>query len=405
MDVRTGLSYWQAIGPPAITFPPLQDDRACEVLVVGGGITGALVSHYLIAEGVETVLIDRDQPGVGSTAASTGLLQYEIDTPLIDLARKVGESRAVHAYRSGLSAIDQLEGLVANLGYDDQPHPCGFSRRRSLYFASRWWHRRRVEREFEMRRRYGFAVDYLTSTELAEVSTIHAPCAIRSSGDAQIDAYQFTQKLLTRSAELGLAVFGETKLIKLDETSEGVIAQTAEGRVRARRVVYATGYESGKHLSRTVGRLLSTYVLVSEPTESFAGWPEGQLIWESARPYFYARQTDDGRAIIGGQDTAYSDDHEDPALTQRQFIKLQCRFTELFPQISFTPAFGWAGTFGETKDGMAYIGIPPGKRHSYFALGYGGNGITFSIIAARLIADLYLGRKNPDAEVFAFERP
>ena len=40
----------------------------------------------------------------------------------------------------------------------------------------------------------------------------------------------------------------------------------------------------------------------------------------------------------------------------------------------------------------------------FFALGYGGNGITFSVIAAKIITDLYLGRPNPDADIFRFDR-
>ena len=64
----------------------------------------------------------------------------------------------------------------------------------------------------------------------------------------------------------------------------------------------------------------------------------------------------------------------------------------------------WAGTFGETKDGLAYIGAHPRLPHAYFALGYGGNGITYSLIAAEIIRDDILGRKNPAAKIFAFGR-
>jgi glycine/D-amino acid oxidase-like deaminating enzyme len=67
-------------------------------------------------------------------------------------------------------------------------------------------------------------------------------------------------------------------------------------------------------------------------------------------------------------------------------------------------AFAWAGTFGATKDGLAYIGVSPEAPHAYFALGYGGNGITYSMIAARIIADLYQGVPNADAQLFRFER-
>lgn len=75
----------------------------------------------------------------------------------------------------------------------------------------------------------------------------------------------------------------------------------------------------------------------------------------------------------------------------------------LFPRINLDVSYPWAGTFGETKDGLAYIGQTPEFPHAYFAFGYGGTGITFSVIAAKIITDLYLGRPNPDADIFWFE--
>ena len=54
----------------------------------------------------------------------------------------------------------------------------------------------------------------------------------------------------------------------------------------------------------------------------------------------------------------------------------------------------WGGTFGETEDGLPYIGTARQFPHGYFALGYGGNGITFSWIAANLLLDRFLERPN-----------
>ena len=89
---------------------------------------------------------------------------------------------------------------------------------------------------------------------------------------------------------------------------------------------------------------------------------------------------------------------------ERRAARLIARFEKLFPGVHYTPACVWAGTFGETKDGLAYLGQPAGRPRAYFALGYGGNGITFSAIAARLISDLVAGRTNADASVFRFGR-
>jgi glycine/D-amino acid oxidase-like deaminating enzyme len=239
-----------------------------------------------------------------------------------------------------------------------------------------------------------------------ERSCLTAPGALYSVGDGQVDPYRLTHCALRSAQSKGLRAFANTSVDAIrDDLQPGTtILETAHGRIIAQQIVFATGYVSHQYTQQDVGTLHSTYAAVSEPVPAFCGWPDQCLIWETARPYFYARQTDDGRAMIGGEDTPFFDDHAQEQMLEGQTARLQARFRELFPQIDFKPAYAWAGTFGETKDGLAYIGNAPGSESRYFALGYGGNGITFSVIAARLITDLIVKRPNNDAAVFRFGR-
>lgn len=397
--LRSGRSLWSELAGAAPIYRELSGDTECEVLVVGAGITGALIAHHLAKVGVQVVLVDRHELGRGSTAASTGLLQYEIDTPLIELIAKVGEESAVRAYRRGLTAIDEIEQLVAELDGD-----CGFARRESLYFCSHAGDHRDLEQEYECRRHFGFHVELLTGGQLLEQSTIRAEGAIRSYGDAQVDPLQLTFHLIKSAVAAGARVHARTKVERIEETDSQVVAHAAQGRIRAGKIVYAAGYESQRFLPRPAGSLHSTYALASRANLVVPGWPAESLLWETARPYFYGRRTADGRVIVGGEDTDFADDHSRDSLVERKIEKLVLRFQSLFPGVDLSPEFSWAGTFGETSDGLAYIGQLPDRPRAYFALGYGGNGITFSVIAAQLIADLYRGRPNPDAEVFRFGR-
>lgn len=404
MDLHTGRPIW-AIRDDAQHTPTYLKARGeirCEVLVVGGGVSGALIGRLLTERGADVVVVDRRTPGFGSTFASTGLLQYEVDTPLEELIDLVGREHAVRAYRRGLTAIDEIERLVDQL--DDR---ASFTRRESLYFAGSIWHRRALRREFELRRELGFDVEWLTRAELGERTTIKAPAAMLSGGDAEIDPFRLTQALLRAAVQGGMRVFGDTAIATVDESRAGadaIVATTDEAVICAKQVVWATGYEVGESLPKMPGRLRSTYAAASVPTSECEGWPEGWLLWETARPYFYARRTIDGRIIIGGEDTSYREDHASESRIERKTAKLRRRFAKLFPKIPFEQACAWGGTFAETKDGLAYIGRVPERPHSYAALGYGGNGITFSMIAAKLIADLITGRPNEDEAVFRFER-
>ena len=64
----------------------------------------------------------------------------------------------------------------------------------------------------------------------------------------------------------------------------------------------------------------------------------------------------------------------------------------------------WSGTFDTTSDGLPLIGPVPGAKGVYAAYGYGGNGITFSFLAAELIGDLIAGRTSPLLRDFALDR-
>lgn len=398
--LRTGTPLWRAIGPPALAFPALDEPLHCEVAILGGGVTGALVAYDLARHGVEVVVLDRDELGLGSTAASTGLLQYEIDVPLADLIKQVGETHAVYAYRRGLRAIDEIEALTADLAA-----PCGFVRRNTLCLASSEPDARDLRREIECRQHFGFEVRNLESPELKELSGFQAVSAMLSFGDAEIDPYQLTQALLAAGQAQGARYFSKTEVVSLQESPGETLLKTRGGvALRAKAVMLCTGYAARELLKSAPGDLNSTYVVSAQHIDQASKWPGGFLVWETARPYFYARQTSDGHIILGGGDTSGPFDHRDAALLERKAEEILRRFAELYPGAKVEPEYVWGGTFAETEDGLPFIGKIPDQDRIYAALGYGGNGITFGVIAAKLLTDLFFGKPNVEEGVFRFGR-
>jgi glycine/D-amino acid oxidase-like deaminating enzyme len=397
MDLHSGQPIWLIYDQRAFSFDSLSIDLNCDVAIIGGGVTGALLADRLTREGREVVLLDQRTPGVGSTLASTGLLQYALDQPLHRLIDTVGKDRAVHAYRRSLAAIDELEALVA--AYPDK---CRLRRRPSYYLASRLWHLRALRREYRCLKAHGLPVDFVTRRQLRAMGVRSAYGAIRSASDGDVDPLCLTQRALMSAVGRGLRAFSGTRVEKITESENHIALVTDVGAtVRCDHVVIATGYEAQQFLALDSVNLQSTYVAVSKPMPDHAEWPEEALFWETARPYFYARRLQDGRAIIGGADTAFHDDHERQRLIDRKVQRLLRRFHRLFPQLEFVLDGQWAGTFAETATSLPLIGRVKSHPRRYMALGYGGNGITFSMIAARLIADLIAGRSNPDECVFA----
>ena len=108
LDLRTGRAVWGAYRAPRVPAAPLRADARTDVLVVGMGISGAMVAEALTAAGHAVMLIDRRGPVLGSTAATTALVQFEIDTPLLPAGRAIGRDRAERAWRRSRLAVDNL---------------------------------------------------------------------------------------------------------------------------------------------------------------------------------------------------------------------------------------------------------------------------------------------------------
>jgi len=402
VDLRSGCTFWPDLTPNVPRYGPLGRDLSCDVAILGGGITGALAAYFLTREGLHAVMLDRRPVSAGSTAASTGLLQYELDTLLVDLTERIGQDRALRAYRVSHDSLERFPELVQDVG-----DACGLARRPSLYLASGDADVDKLRRECEARRSIGIDVEFLSEASVRERFPFSRPAALWSAKAMEVDPYRLTHRLIARAVGRGLEVFAGTEATTYESHGDGVTLRTADGpTVRARHVVFATGYETPTFLADGVCScaLKCTFAMVSQPLDSFSGWPERCLIWESAHPYFYLRTTPDGRAMLGGEDEDFADPKRRDGLIGAKAQTLAKKFRAMFPAIEMTPDCAWAGTFAETADGLPYVGTVPQFPRGYFALGYGGNGITFSLVAARIITDGIMRRPNGDADLFAFRR-
>jgi glycine/D-amino acid oxidase-like deaminating enzyme len=401
MDLTSGAPFWIVNDGLLATYPRLKQDRRCDVAVIGGGITGALVAHRFAREGIHVVLVEGREIGFGSTGATTALIQYEIDTHLCELIDQVGEAAAVRCYELCQEAVRGIERLATEEGDN-----CGYQQKKSLYLASRPRDGRALQEEYAARRRAGIEVEFLTDRDIQDRFSFRRPAALLSQLAGEADAFRLTHKLIAAATKLGLEVHDRTVVSAFNPHKAGVEIRSTDGyRIQAKKVVFATGYETPEFLDQKIVKLTSTFALATAPVQSFEGWGEERcLIWETARPYFYARTTQDGRAIIGGADKPFATAHKQEKLIRSQSGKLKAQFARLFPAIPVDVDWSWGGTFGETQDGLPYIGTVRQFPHGYFALGYGGNGITFSYIAAELLVDLFLERRNPDWDIFRFDR-
>ena len=400
MDLRSDNPYWLLRKGIRYSYPSLKRDLNKDVIVIGSGISGSLVAYALQQAGMEVAIIDRRHVGMGSTVASTALLQYEIDTPMHELAEMVGLDRAYIAYELCRKAIYDLGKIYMKVKSDSQ-----FAFKPSFQYASFKNHIQPHYKEFELRKQLGFDVQWLDGSDIQRMFGMKAGGGILSADGAEVDAFAFTNDILYYLNRRGVEVYDQTTISEIKPHSNGVELKTYGGhRIRCKKLVMACGYESQNYIPFTVCKLHSTYAIVSEMNEHNNHWYKDAMIWETSHPYTYMRTTFDHRILAGGADDEWYDPKKRDRVLPQKAKLLHKRFKKLFPRIDFATDFMWAGTFAVTKDGLPFIGTIRQKPNTYFALGFGGNGITFSMVAAEILRDQLCGKKNEYAEIFQFNR-
>jgi len=223
MDLHSGLPYWIVRNSLLDYFHPLEDDLSTDIVIVGSGITGALMAHELCRAGIECCVIDKRSIATGSSAASTALLQYEIDVPLCRMAKIISEENAATAYHACLQSISDIKKVLKETGVD-----AGFEQLSSIFYASSSADNKLLEQEYEIRQKHELPVNLLKKQEIRKRYKVKVPGnALVNETSAQMDAYRAATGLLTyHMKENGLKVFTHTNIKKCTETSDGCIMIT-----------------------------------------------------------------------------------------------------------------------------------------------------------------------------------
>ncbi|WP_160005362.1 FAD-binding oxidoreductase [Rhizobium sp. 18055] len=396
--LMSGCSLWGKAGTRPV-FRPLDDHLKVDALVIGGGVTGALMGQHLCERGMSVAIVDREQPGLGSTAASTAMLQWEIDKTLTELEQFYGFERAVGIYRRSAAAVSGLAKLITGHRID-----CAFRPRQSLFLTSNHEGARDLAVETDLRQRAGLPSRYLEHCDLFTEFELDRDAGILSRGSAEADPLLLTWALLGMAGEAGARLV-DASVNTLHSEGNRVTAET-DGRfvIEAKAAVLATGYTMPGIDMPKLHRATSSWAMATVPQAPGTLWRDEALIWEDSHPYLYMRTTTDGRIVVGGED----DDTVDPAARDAKMpdkiLAIREKMKLIWPQADTSVATSWCGTFGETVDGLPLIGPVPSLPHVYGAYGYGGNGITFSYLATQMIGAMMSGVYRDWFDDFAMDR-
>jgi glycine/D-amino acid oxidase-like deaminating enzyme len=403
--LRGGTSIWLEGNRASLPqYPRLRGHRDVEVAIVGGGITGALVAETFARHGVSVAVLEGGLGGRGSTAASSALLLQEPDSGLGELTERYGRDAAVRIWQLCRAGVQDMVATLRRLRIS-----CGVTRSEVVHYATTTDAARLLKAELNGRRQAGFGGQWLTPDALLRATAISGFGGIRTGGHARLNPYEACLGLLAAAAQSGAAIFERSPVSRIRQAGGRLRLYTNAGTVDARRVVIATGYAT-ERFRPLVGRftMYRTYVLATRRLTATQRRRLGLgnvLIWDTERPYHYARWTGDGRLLLGGADRRVARGQPQKAEFAKATRELRGDFESLFPSLSDVALeAAWDGLFALTPDSLPYIG--PHRRYPghLFALGYGGNGMTFGSLAARLLFEHWQGVRSPDMALFAFGR-
>ena len=360
--------WTKATTPPR--FSTLDGDISTDVLVIGGGMAGVLCARLLREAGIDCALAEAKTIGGGITKGTTAVLTAQHDTLYQDIIKRFGDEKAALYLKANIRAVERFRGLSESIG-------CDFEERPSFMYSLR--DAALMEREAKAVRSLGFSAEFTTSTPLP----FHVSGAVKFPGMAQFHPLKFLY-----GAAAGLNIFENTFVEKLN----GTTAVTRHGNIKANRIIIATHFpfinSRGLYFMKLYQK--RSYVVAFENASDL-----GCTIEDAAENGIYLRNYAN-LLIIGGGDHRTGE-------KGGGFAAVLDFAHRNYP--GAREKYRWANQDCVSLDGVPYIGAySPTTPEIYVASGFNLWGMTSSMVAAEILTDMALGRKNRYAPAFVPDR-
>lgn len=402
MQLTNGNVFWTKKSEIKNIYPYLTKDIYCDVLVVGGGITGAITAYYLSKEGMNVVVAEKNIIGYGSTSASTALLEYAIDIDLYKLEKTLGTHNAKRVYELCLEAISDIENIDKEIGKKSD-----FRKRDSIYFTNKLMQRSSMVKEYEVRKKAGFDVSFIDQN-----SFVNLNCGIiTKNAGADIDPYKFTTELFEYlNNKDNVKVFENTEVNDIKCNYDNVVCNTNNKfKIKADKLVFAGGIESLQHIKTNIVGLYKTFSIITKPLPKLNKLDTSFVMKDMCEPHHNVRFTKDNRVILCGEDTKMCDkmlnNNYLKGISKDKYERLNSCLNKIFHNIDNPEIeFAYGATFANTVDSLPIIDEIEDMPNCFCNLGYGGNGILFSVIGAKTLKDAVKGLYTKDMKMFRIKR-
>lgn len=377
----------------------LTEDIDTDVIIVGGGVTGAILGYYFAKNNINSVILEKSRIAHGSTSITTSLLQYELDSNAQKLNTYTSLDNIIRSYEVGIKALDEIEEFINEYG-----NTCDFKRVDSFLYTAKELEKKEIEEEYKLRDEAGFPVEFIDKYNNPFSFDVKAG-VLSKGGGAQFDPYRFTHALLKASCEKGLRVYENTEVVAAQYSENWVTVETVYGhKVKGKIIIVATGYNTALFTKRNFGIKTTTFNVATRPINNLEQIYKDVIIRDNKEPYNYFRTTSDSRLIIGGEDINFLPDIFNEELCRKSYDKLEQKLKNLFPNLNIEIEYRYCGAFASTQDNLGFLGKDPNNSKLWYCLGYGANGILFAVLGGIMLSKLYLGEVDEDLHLFRVDR-
>jgi glycine/D-amino acid oxidase-like deaminating enzyme len=399
---RYGLSPWLEAASRVPSYPRFRGNRPADVVIIGAGLTGCAVAYAAAAAGFGTLVLEAAKVGQGSTGRSGGLLSPEPGPSFRDVAAAHGlrnARRVFDAWRRGaLDGAAMLRRLRVN---------CQLTARETLVIG-RGDEERTLRREFEARRDAGLDVSWQTAKQISARMKLDPLAGMKVREGATLDPYKACLGLAAAAARAGAEMCEQSPVTKVRFTRRYADVITAQGTIRTRHVVVATGSATAefKPLRRHFKRRESYFAMTEPPPASVRrqlGDPE-VVLSDAGTPPYRVRWAPGDRLLIGGADQDETPPRTRSAVLLQRTGQLMYHLLTMYPAISgLQPEFGWDVSYGVPADGLMYIGAHRNYPFHHFAVG-GSSSLAGAFVASRILLREFQGKAEKADEVFGWNR-
>jgi len=386
LRTRYGISPWIDLTPKSRVpdYSRFRGAHTGDVVIIGGGLTGCATAYACALAGLRAFVLEADRIGQASGGRSTGLLLPDPGPAFRDIEQ-------LHGLRAARTAFDSwrrasLEGAALLRRLDIK---CGLEPATPLIVAARD-DEKLLRREFDARSKAGVGGTWLTRKLLGNLTAPEAPAAIRMRDAFILDPYRACLGLSAAAASRGAMIFERSRVKKVKVARRHVDVIAEGGQVRASTVIVATGTATMefRQLRRHFKRRES-YLVLTEPLPAAIRKQLGSrdtTFGDTRNPHRRVRFTEDDRILATGATQDETPERKRSAILVQRTGQLMYELLTMFPAISgLMPEYGWELMSGETADGLMYVGPHRNYPRHLFALGGGGDSVTGSFLAARIL--------------------